>query len=285
LESQNPLEDGLYVTATPIGNARDISLRALDALRRCDAILAEDTRNTAKLLAIHQISRPLIVYNDHNARRMRPQLLGRLAKGERLALVSDAGTPLVSDPGYKLVREAIAAGAKIHVLPGASAAIAALVVSGLPPDRFSFIGFLPATRHARRAALEDMKAIPSTLVFFEAPQRLRETLEDMLSVLGDREAAVARELTKLHEDIRRGKLHELILYYENDAPRGEVTVVLGPPEATEADFGKADRLLEKAMAFMPVRAAVDLVGEALDMPRKTIYARALIQKQNDGHGV
>jgi 16S rRNA (cytidine1402-2'-O)-methyltransferase len=279
------MEDGLYVTATPIGNARDISLRALDVLRRCDAILAEDTRNTAKLLAIHEISRPLIVYNDHNAERIRPRLLDRLGKGERLALVSDAGTPLVSDPGYKLVREAVAAGAKIHVVPGASAAIAALVVSGLPPDRFSFIGFLPAARHARRAALEAMKTIPSTLVFFEAPQRLGETLEDMLSVLGDREAAVARELTKLHEDIRRGKLHELVVCYKNDAPRGEVTVVLGPPEVTEADFGKADRLLEKAMAFMPVRSAVDLVGEALDMPRKTIYARALLQKQNESHDV
>ena len=281
-EWQNPLEEGLYVTATPIGNARDISLRALDVLGSCDAILAEDTRNTAKLLTIHGISRPLISYNDHNAQGVRPQILNRLEQGERLALVSDAGTPLVSDPGYKLVREAIVAGAKVHVVPGASAAMAALIVSGLPTNRFLFVGFLPATHDARRAALEELKTVNSTLIFFEAPQRLNEALEDMGCVFRKRDAAVARELTKLHESVRRGNLGELASFYENNPPRGEVTVIIGPPKAKEPDFSKADRLLDRAMAFMPVRAAVDLVSEATDLPRKAVYARALLRKGVDG---
>jgi 16S rRNA (cytidine1402-2'-O)-methyltransferase len=284
-EFQNPLEDGLYIAATPIGNARDISLRTLEVLGGCDLILAEDTRNTAKLLAIHGISRPLMSYNDHNASRVRPQIIKRLEKGERIALVSDAGTPLISDPGYKLVRETIAARATIHVVPGASAALAALVISGLPTDRFFFVGFLPNSRDARRSALAEVRTIRSTLVFFEAPQRLKESLEDMQAILGDRQASVARELTKLHEEVRRGKLSELTMFYEQHPPRGEVTVIVGSGEPGEPDWGKADTLLEKSMVFMPLRSAVDLVSEALMLPRKTVYARALVRKGDGDDGV
>jgi 16S rRNA (cytidine1402-2'-O)-methyltransferase len=283
-EDQNPLGNGLYVTGTPIGNARDISLRALDVLRRCDAILAEDTRKTAKLLAIHNIRRPLLCYNDHNAPRARPQILKRLENGECLALVSDAGTPLISDPGYKLVREAIAARAKVYVVPGPSAALAALVISGLPTDRFFFVGFLPASHDARRAALVEISALPSTLIFFEAPQRLTDALKDMLSTLGDRNAAVARELTKLHEDIRRGSLGELVSHYESHAPRGEVTVIVGPMQIAEPDWRKTEHLLDRALAYMPLRSAVDLVSEAMMLPRRSVYTRALLRKtaQTDG---
>jgi 16S rRNA (cytidine1402-2'-O)-methyltransferase len=277
------LEGGLYITATPIGNARDISLRALDVLESCDAILAEDTRNTAKLLAIHGISRPLISYNDHNAPRARPSILKRLEQGELLVLVSDAGTPLISDPGYKLVREAIAAGTRIHVVPGASAALSALVLSGLPTNRFLFVGFLPAARDARRAVLEELKALQFTLIFFEAPQRVGETLEDMRYVFGVRDAAVAREVTKFHEDVRRGNLQELVSFFETSPARGELTLVVGPPRTEEPDFTKADRLLEQAMGFMPVRTAVELVTEALGLPRKAVYARALLHKRSESN--
>jgi 16S rRNA (cytidine1402-2'-O)-methyltransferase len=267
-ESQSSLEPALYVTATPIGNARDITLRALDVLKNCDVILAEDTRVTAKLLAIHAVSRPLQSYNEHNAARIRPAILERLARGERIALVSDAGTPLISDPGYKLVREAVAAGAKVHVVPGASAVLAALVLSGLPTDRFLLAGFLPAARGARRSVLEELKTLRTSIVFFEAPQRLGESLRDMQEVLGPRQAAVARELTKLHEEVRRGDLDRLATFYAENAPRGEITIVVGPPLAVAADFSRADKLLDMALGFMPVRAATDLVSTALDLPQR-----------------
>jgi 16S rRNA (cytidine1402-2'-O)-methyltransferase len=283
-EWQRPLEEGLYITATPIGNAQDISLRALVVLRSCEAILTEDTRNTAKLLAIHGISRPLFAYNDHNAPRVRPQLLKRLENGDRLALVSDAGTPLISDPGYKLVREAIAAGAKVHAVPGASAVLAGLVLSGLPTNRFLFVGFLPPSRDARRSALDEIRTLRLTLIFFEAPQRLKETLEDMTTLLGEREAAVARELTKLHENVRRGNLQDLAMFYQSNPPRGEVTVIVGPPQPEGPDFRQADALLDKALAFMPLRAAVELVSEGLNLPRRAVYARALLRKGVHSNG-
>jgi len=273
------LAPGLYVTATPIGNARDISLRALDILRGCDAILAEDTRITAKLLAIYGISRPLAVYNDHTAQRERPKWLARLSAGQRLALVSDAGTPLVSDPGFKLVREAIAEGLPVYAVPGASAPLTALALAGLPTDRFLFAGFLPAKHGERLTFLTEMKDLRSTLVFFESAPRLAGSLTDMAAVLGPRPAAVGRELTKLHEEIRRGDLAALAAHYRQAGPpRGELTVVVGPPLAAEPDLAHADALLEKALAFMPVRAAADLVAEALDLPRRALYARALVLK-------
>ncbi|MBS0470015.1 MAG: 16S rRNA (cytidine(1402)-2'-O)-methyltransferase [Proteobacteria bacterium] len=281
-KSGGDLTPGLYVTATPIGNARDITLRALDVLAGCDAIAAEDTRVTSKLLAIHGISKPLTAYNDHNGARERPKLLARLQHGAKIALVSDAGTPLVSDPGYKLVREAIAAGIPVHAIPGASATLTALALAGLPSDRFLFAGFLSPRAGERQTVLDELKAVRSTLIFFESGQRLAEALAQMRDVLGDRAVVVARELTKLHEEVRRGTLTILAGQYAEEAPpKGEVTLLIGPPVETGLDTARADALLDKALVFMPVRAAAELVAEALDVPRKAIYERALARKGDD----
>jgi 16S rRNA (cytidine1402-2'-O)-methyltransferase len=279
-DSQSPLDSGLYLTATPIGHARDVSLRALDVLKGVDVIAAEDTRVTAKLLAIHAIAKPLTAYNDHNAARERPRLLKRLAEGARIALVSDAGTPLVSDPGYKLVREALAHGIAVHAIPGASAVLTALALSGLPTDRFLFAGFLPPKSGARRGVLEELKDIRATLIFFESPHRLAESLRDMAAVLGAREAAVARELTKLHEECRRGDLAALAAAYDGVTPKGEITLVIGPPKEAAPDIARGDSLLGKALEFMPVRAASDLVAEATGLPRHALYERALARKKS-----
>jgi 16S rRNA (cytidine1402-2'-O)-methyltransferase len=273
------LSPGLYVTATPIGNASDITLRALDVLGACDAIAAEDTRVTAKLLAIHGISKPLSPYNDHNGARERPKLLARLAQGARIALVSDAGTPLVSDPGYKLVREAVAQGIPVHAIPGASATLAALAVAGLPSDRFLFAGFLPSKPGERARMLEELKGVRATLILFESAQRLGESLAQMAEVLGDRPVAVTRELTKLHEEVRRGTLALLAPHYAQEAPpKGEVTLVIGPPREAETDLARVDALLDKALPFMPVKAAAELIAEALGIHRKEVYERALAKK-------
>jgi 16S rRNA (cytidine1402-2'-O)-methyltransferase len=278
------LAGGLYVTATPIGNARDVTLRALDVLEGADLIAAEDTRVTAKLLAIFGIAKPLISYNDHNGARERPRLLARLKEGARVTLVSDAGTPLVSDPGYRLVREALAAGIEVHAIPGASAPLAALALAGLPTDRFFFAGFLPVKRGERRHTLEELKSIRATLIFFEAPQRLAESLTDMAEILGSRPAAVARELTKLHEEVRRDDLASLAKAYAQAQPRGEITLVVGPAGEPKTDLSRVDAALAKALAFMPVRAAVDLVAEMLGAPRREVYARALARKKDGQDG-
>ena len=273
------LAPGLYVTATPIGNARDITLRALDVLRAVDLVAAEDTRVTAKLFAIHGISKPLIAYNDHNAARERPRLLSRLREGARIALVSDAGTPLVSDPGFKLVRAAIEGGLPVYALPGASAALTGLVLSGLQSDRFLFAGFLHNKSGERRSALEELKAIRATLIFFESGPRLAESLKDMAAVLGTRSAAVTREMTKLHEEVRRGTLAELAKAYENEsAPRGEVTLLVSPPHAAEADFGAVDAALTAALVFMPLKPASEMIADLTGVSRKAVYARGLEMK-------
>jgi 16S rRNA (cytidine1402-2'-O)-methyltransferase len=275
------LVPGLYVTATPIGNARDITLRALDVLCGCDVIAAEDTRVSAKLLAIHGISRPLVSYNDHNAREMRPRLMARLSRGERVALVSDAGTPTVSDPGMKLVRAAREAGVAVYPVPGASAALAALVASGLPTDRFLVAGFLPPKPGERRTALAELRSVPATLVFFESPQRLPDSLAGMVEMLGDREAAIARELTKLHEEVRTGTLGELAAAY-GEPPKGEVTIVVAPPADAAPDTVKAESLLRQALPFMPVKAAANLVAEATGASRRELYDMALSLKGDNG---
>ena len=267
---------GLYILATPIGNARDISLRALEILRACAVIAAEDTRVTSKLLAIHGISRPLIAYNDHNGREMRPKILARLERGEAVVLVSDAGTPLVSDPGYKLVREVIAAGVAVVVVPGPSAVLTALTLSGLPSDRFLFAGFLPSKAGERQTALEEVKAVHATLIFFESAQRLSESLAAMADILGDRQVVVARELTKLHEEVRRGALRELAAHYQAaGAPKGEVTLLVAAPTAAAPDNARIDAALKSALVFMPVKAAADLIAGLTGASRKQIYARAL----------
>ena len=268
------------MVATPIGNAKDISLRALAVLQGADAIVAEDTRVTAKLLALHGISRPLLTYNDHNAARERPRLLERLAAGAALALVSDAGTPLISDPGHKLVREAHAGGIEVFAVPGASALLASLSIAGLPTDRFFFAGFLPSKSGERRAELENLRAMPSTLVFFESPQRLKEALADMAEIFGPREAAVARELTKLHEELKRGTLDALAAHYAHaPTPKGEITLVVAPPaETPPAGQAKVDELLALALPHMPVKAAAALVAQATGHARRDIYKRALTLK-------
>jgi len=225
-----PLSPGLYVTATPIGNAGDLTFRAHAALESCDVLLCEDTRVTAKLLNHYGIRKKLTPYHDHNAARMRPGILARLAGGASVVLVSDAGMPMISDPGYRLVQDAVAAGHEVTVLPGASAPLAALALSGLPPDRFLFAGFLPPKASARRTALEELKPVRATLLFFETGPRLAGSLADMAMVLGPRPAAVARELTKLHEEVRRDRLDLLAHHYaEAGPPRGEIVVAVGPP--------------------------------------------------------
>ncbi len=274
--SSVPLANGLYITATPIGNARDITLRALDVLRNCDAIVAEDSRMTARLLSIHGISRPLLIYNDHNAAAMVPRLLQRVREGQSLAVVTDAGTPLISDPGYRLVRAARDADLPVFSVPGASAITAALSATGIPGDHFFFAGFLPVKAGARRERLQSLCAIPGTLVIFEAPHRLAETLVDMAQVLGDREAAVARELTKVHEEVHRGSLAELAALYVGEDVRGEIVILIAPStQATDVDPVRIDSLLRKLLPFMPVKAAAGFVAEATGSRRRDVYLRAL----------
>jgi len=268
---------GLHLVATPIGNLDDITLRALATLRRADIVACEDTRVTRRLLQAFAIATPMIAYHDHNAARILPALMRRLEGGEIVALVSDAGTPLVSDPGYRLVRAAIEAGVAVTALPGASATLAALVVSGLPTDRFLFAGFVPPRQAARRAALAELAPVPATLVFFEAPRRLAATLADMVATLGAREAAVARELTKLHEEVRRGTLAALAGHYREAAPpKGEAVIVIGPPaKAAAVDDAALEQLLRSALALMSVRDAVAAVSGETGIARRIVYRRAV----------
>jgi len=276
-----PLAPGLYLVATPIGNARDITLRALDVLAAADVLAAEDTRNTRRLLAIHGLRRPpggrLVPYHDHNGAAQRPRLLAALAVGRSVALVSDAGTPLVADPGYRLVAEAIAAGHPVTAVPGASSALAALAVAGLPTDRFLFAGFLPPRSPARRRALGELAAVPATLVFYESPRRLAASLADMAAALGaDRPGAVCRELTKRFEETRRGILAELAaVYAAGPEPRGEVVVLAGPPRAEPASGEALDAALAAALSGRSVRDAAEAVAAELGLPRRQVYARAL----------
>src|SRR6516162_7656396 len=235
-----PLPAGLHLVATPIGNLRDITVRALEVLAAADLIACEDTRVTRKLLDHYGIATPLTPYHEHNAAEARPKLITRLADGAAMALVSDAGTPLVSDPGYKLVREACAAGASVTALPGASAVLAALTLSGLPTDRFFFEGFLPAKAVQRRDRIAELARIPATLVMFETGPRLAGALADLAAGLGSREAAICRELTKLYEEVRSGNLANLAhAAAAAPEPRGEIVLVVAPPEPT-AGLGTAD---------------------------------------------
>jgi 16S rRNA (cytidine1402-2'-O)-methyltransferase len=275
-EEPRALAPGLYLVATPIGNLADITLRALDVLKRADLVACEDTRVTGKLLAHYGIRATLMRYDDHSGEAARAALLGKLRAGARVALVSDAGTPLVSDPGYKLLRAAAAEGVAIVPVPGASAALAALQVSALPPDRFLFAGFLPPKSAARRKALAALAAVPATLVFYEAGPRLGASLADLAEVLGARPAAVARELTKLFEEVRRAPLPELAARYRDESPKGEIAIVVGPPAEDEARAPDVDAMLEKALGVMSVRDAAASVAEASGRPRKEVYRRALL---------
>ena len=272
-----PLNAGLYVVATPIGNLADVTLRALSILAGADLILAEDTRVSRTLLARYGIETPLSPYHEHNAAEARPRALRRIAEGQALAVISDAGTPLVSDPGFRLVAEAVERGLAVTAAPGPSAALAALCLAGLPTDRFFFEGFLPPKRSARRERINALAAIPGTLIFYEAPGRLAETLADLALELGPRPAAVARELTKLHEEVRRGALDRLAADYgKEDAPRGEIVIVIGPPLAREAvDDAVLDGDILAALRTLSVKDAAAAVAARHGLPRRQIYARAI----------
>ena len=282
----NPdLEPGLYVVSTPIGNLRDVTLRALDTLASVDTVCAEDTRVAAKLLQAFGVSARLRPYHDHNGAQARPQLLNELQDGARIALISDAGTPLVSDPGYKLVRDAAMLGIKVVAIPGASAPLAALASSGLPTDRFTFAGFPPPKSAARKRFLGDLKGTGGTLVFFEGQSRLAASLADMAEVLGAREGAVARELTKKFEEIRRGTLAELAAHYaEAGPPRGEIVVLVGPGTGAEApEEGALDAAILAAGDERPLKEIAAEIAERLGLKRREVYERALeLRDADDG---
>jgi 16S rRNA (cytidine1402-2'-O)-methyltransferase len=269
------LPPGLHIVATPIGNLGDLSPRAAETLRSADRILAEDTRVTTKLLAHVGARVPMRRYDDHTSEAERERIVARLGD-EAIALVSDAGTPLISDPGYKLVRAARAAGHAVHTLPGPSAAIAALTLAGLPTDRFMFLGFLPAKAKARSEAIAEVAGVRATLVLYESGPRLGDSLAALADGLGHREAAVAREISKLHEECVTGTLAELADRYAEAAPKGEIVIVVGPPgEAEEASEVELDAALDEALSRLSASRAAAEVAEKLKVPRKRAYARAL----------
>jgi 16S rRNA (cytidine1402-2'-O)-methyltransferase len=280
-----PLAPGLHLVATPIGNLRDITVRALEVLAAADLIACEDTRVTRKLLDHYGIVTALTPYHEHNAATARPKLLARLADGAAIALVSDAGTPLVSDPGYKLVRAARAMGARVTALPGASAVLAALTVSALPTDRFFFEGFLPAKEGQRRARIAELARVPATLILFETGPRLAVALADLAAGLGARDAAICRELTKLYEEVRHGELPTLAQEAAGAAePRGEIAIVIAPPpEDSEVAAVDLDALIRDALARLSVKAAVAEVAAVTGRPRREIYQRALVLAKERDH--
>ncbi|MGQ2991676.1 MAG: 16S rRNA (cytidine(1402)-2'-O)-methyltransferase [Brevundimonas sp.] len=270
-----PVSPGLYLVATPIGNLRDMTLRALDVLAAADLVLAEDTRVSAKLLTAYGLRAKLERCDDHASARAAEIAIDRIREGQVVALISDAGTPMVSDPGFVVARAVVEAGLPLHPIPGASSLLAALCIAGLPADRVLFAGFLPPKSAARKTTLTELKSARQTLVFFESGPRLAASLADMAEVLGDRPAAVARELTKLHEDCVRGPLSALAADPHLDAPKGEIVVVIGPGEAEVASAEDADAALAEALTRLPPGEAASEVSRALDLPRKALYRRAL----------
>jgi 16S rRNA (cytidine1402-2'-O)-methyltransferase len=282
------LQPGLHIVATPIGNMRDITLRALDVLRAADLIACEDTRVFAKLARHYGIAAPTIAYSDATQEAAEPRIARALADGKRVALVSDAGTPLISDPGYRLVRRALSSGHPVTSAPGPSAVPMALALSGLPTDRFFFAGFLPAKPGERRRTIAEAALVPSTLVFFEAPHRLASSLADLAELLGPRPAAVARELTKLFEEVRRSTLDQLAAHYARHAEvKGEIAIVVGPPgEAMAPAAETIDQALQAALKDASVRDAAAEVAARLGLKRRDVYARALqLKRQAPGRAV
>jgi 16S rRNA (cytidine1402-2'-O)-methyltransferase len=277
-----PLAPGLYLVSTPIGAARDITLRALDVLAAAEVLVAEDTRSLRHLMQIHGLApgaRPLLAYHDHNGARMRPRILAALADGRSVAYASEAGTPLVADPGFRLVRAAVAEGHPVYAVPGPSAVLAALAVAGLPTDRFAFLGFAPAQAGARRSFLVEAAAIPATCVLYESPRRLARLLAEMVPTFGgERAAAVCRELTKRHEEVLRGTLSELAERLAGSEVRGEVVVLTDRPSAVSAGADALDAALEVALAELSLRAAVDRVAAELGLPRRQVYQAALARR-------
>ena len=276
--SDKPLEPGLYVVSTPIGNLRDITLRALDVLSAADMVLCEDTRVTGKLMHAYGLKQKLIRYDEHEAESARPRILAALKEGARVALVSDAGTPLVSDPGYRLVMAAADAGHPVYPIPGASALLAGLAAAGLPTDRFLFVGFPPPKSAGRRALFEELKPMRATLVFYEGISRTADCLADMAAVFGPRPAAVARELTKLHETIVRGRLDGLAADPRFAAPKGEIVILVGPGEVETATEDQADAALADALRRLGPADAASEVARALGLNRRELYRRAIAMK-------
>lgn len=269
------LASGLYLVATPIGNLGDITLRALAVLAQVDVIYCEDTRHSRTLMQHFGLRAPLKSYHDHNAAAQRPRIMEELAAGARVALITDAGTPLVSDPGYKLACEALEGGYPVVSVPGASAVLSALTSAGLPTDAFFFVGFLPPRSAARRARLAELKRIDATLVLYEAPSRVPETLVDLEAVLGPRQASVARELTKLHEEVHRGRLDKLASWHAQQPARGEYVIVVGPPEQTEASDEAIAAALADALQDMRLKDAAKAVADALGVARNRVYELGL----------
>ena len=288
-DTDSDLPAGLYIIATPIGNIEDIALRALKTLGKADLIACEDTRVSGKLTSYYDISTPKTPYHDHNADAMRPKLLAMLREGKRIALISDAGMPLVSDPGYKLVAACAAENIPVTCIPGASASLAALALSGLPTDKFMFAGFLPVKSAARRTALAEIRDVPATLIFYETGPRLAKSLQDMLDVLGDRSVAIARELTKKFEEVKRDTLSNLLdIYAGGGETRGEIVVVVGAPEAggsrswTEADIDALiiDMIENQGMS---VKDAAAYVSAQSGLKKRDVYQRALILNKKRGY--
>ncbi|MEE2761577.1 MAG: 16S rRNA (cytidine(1402)-2'-O)-methyltransferase [Pseudomonadota bacterium] len=271
------------MVATPIGNAGDLSQRANAVLSAADIVACEDTRVSGRLFAMHGIDASLTPYHDHNATKQRLGLIKRMKDGQSVALVSDAGTPAIADPGYKLVTAAIAEGLTITAVPGANAGLTALILSGLPPDRYLFAGYLPPRSAARRRVLSELAAVPATLVFQESNKRLAASLANMADILGARDAAVGRELTKLHEEMRRGSLASLAAEFKVEGPpKGEIVVVVaGPVAAPKIDDADLDRMIRGALAGLSVRDAAEMVTAQTGLPRKSIYSRALKLKAGD----
>lgn len=281
-EAHTAYPGGLYIVATPIGNLKDITLRALEALRAADLIACEDTRVTAKLLNHYGITAPTLSYNDHNGESRRPKILEALQEGKRVALVSDAGTPLISDPGYKLVVAVQAAGHPITALPGASSVMVALCLAGLPTDRFFFAGFLPPKEEACKKELQSLSTIPATLIFFESNRRTADTLALMNLYWPERKAAVTRELTKLFEEARRGTIAELAAHYAQAGdPKGEVVIVVAPPGEEALTPADIESKLKLLLSTHSVKEAATILAEQTGQPRKDIYTLALKIMQND----
>ena len=278
------LAPGLHIVATPIGNLADITIRALAALAGADLIACEDTRVTRKLLDRYGITTPLTPYHDHNAAEARPALLRRLTEGAAVALVSDAGTPLISDPGYKLVRAAQDAGHTVTALPGPSSVLAALTIAGLPTDQFLFAGFLPPKHSARRTRIAELARVPATIVLFETGPRIAAALADLAAGLGGREAAICRELTKLHEEVRRGDLETLARNSAAEEIRGEFVLVIAPPPAAAMPSAEdTESLLRQALSRVSLKDAVAEVAAATGLPRRDLYQRALVLAKEAGH--
>jgi len=278
-----PLETGLYIVSTPIGNLRDVTLRALQVLAAADLVACEDTRVTRVLLNHYGIATSLLAYHEHNAEEQRPRLLAALEEGKSVALVSDAGTPLISDPGFRLVGAVTEAGHKVVPIPGASAVLSGLVTAGLPTDAFLFAGFLPTRTVARKKRIAALAAIPATLVFYESPHRTADTFADLAETLGaERPAVLARELTKLFETVRRGTLGSLAAELAAEpTPKGEIVILVGPPAEIVPDASDVDALLEDLLAELPVKEAAQRAAAATGLPRRDLYQRALALKSGD----